>query len=463
MIFNTDMKIEHLLENEDATKILDKFLPGMKERILSNSQALKLSVEQMVKYSKIPNAEALLAMLNEELTKLNNSENAISPTEAKLIKVFKEIWDKENNNLESVSHYQDAIYPGEVWLDTNGKRIQAHGGAVIYDNDTYYWYGENKEYTDGKNGIWTWGLKIYSSKDLYNWKDEGYLIPPVLDNPNSALFPTKRVDRPHIIKNDKTNKYVCWIKLSGPEAAFTIWQADSLLGKYEMVENLYNPGGYKIGDFDLIKDESTGNAYIYFDANHDSTVCMKLSDDYLKEIEEISKSYEGLKPPFTREAQSLFEHKGIKYMITSGMSGYVPNKSDYAASKTWEDEFISIGNPHINDETNASFNSQISKVFKVQNKDNLYIAMADRWLPEYHVDARIADLFIRVIGSAYDPIKYQASEEEKKEMYAGNKLEEANTSIANYVWLPIYIEEPSDDHPMGKLTIEWKDSWKIEK
>lgn len=25
-----------------------------------------------------------------------------------------------------------AIYPGQVWLDTNGRRIQAHGGSLYY-------------------------------------------------------------------------------------------------------------------------------------------------------------------------------------------------------------------------------------------------------------------------------------------------------------------------------------------
>ena len=40
-----------------------------------------------------------------------------------------------------------AIYPGKPWLDTEGKRIQAHGGSVIHIDGTYYWYGENKEKT----------------------------------------------------------------------------------------------------------------------------------------------------------------------------------------------------------------------------------------------------------------------------------------------------------------------------
>ena len=41
----------------------------------------------------------------------------------------------------------DAFYPGKIWLDTNGNRIQAHGGSVMYIDGTYYWYGENKEKT----------------------------------------------------------------------------------------------------------------------------------------------------------------------------------------------------------------------------------------------------------------------------------------------------------------------------
>ena len=65
-------------------------------------------------------------------------------------------------------------------------------------------------------------------------------------------------------------------------AAFTIWQADALLGPCEMVENLVNPSGHKAGDFDMIKDAETGKAYLYFDADHNAMLCMELSDDYLR-------------------------------------------------------------------------------------------------------------------------------------------------------------------------------------
>ena len=53
-------------------------------------------------------------------------------------------------------------------LDTEGKRIQAHGAGMIYENETYNWYGENKEFTTGKDEVWTWEsvfilLKIWST------------------------------------------------------------------------------------------------------------------------------------------------------------------------------------------------------------------------------------------------------------------------------------------------------------
>lgn len=66
----------------------------------------------------------------------------------------------------------DAFYPGQVWLDTNGNRIQAHGGSLIYLDGVYYWYGENKEKTDNRfcdscttaTGFWR---RLYSHQALH--------------------------------------------------------------------------------------------------------------------------------------------------------------------------------------------------------------------------------------------------------------------------------------------------------
>lgn len=39
------------------------------------------------------------------------------------------------------------FHPGQLWLDTDGNPIQAHGGGILFDvrGETYYWYGENKD------------------------------------------------------------------------------------------------------------------------------------------------------------------------------------------------------------------------------------------------------------------------------------------------------------------------------
>ena len=103
----------------------------------------------------------------------------------------------------------NSIRPRQVWLDTDGDRIQAHGGSVIYIDGTYYFYGENKEKTDGKNGIRHWGIRAYSSKDLYNWKNEGIIIEPS-DDITSSLHPENVSERPHIITS--ISDYV-WLPL----------------------------------------------------------------------------------------------------------------------------------------------------------------------------------------------------------------------------------------------------------
>lgn len=460
MLFGVNTKLGSLLQNQKAAEILEHHLPGVGGMAKANAQAAQLSVEQLVRYTGKENGAELLKKLEDELAALNATENLISEEEARLIETFRAYkQQKDRESVQPATHRQDAIYPGRPWLDTAGRPIQAHGGAVLYENGVYYWYGENKEFTDGQNGVWTWGIRAYASTDLCNWEDKGLIIEPNIEDPNSSMFPAKHIDRPHILKCEKTGKYVCWIKLSGPEAAFTIWQADRLLGPYKQVEKLYNPGGHKAGDFDLVADEKSGKGYLFFDADHKAMVCMELEEDYLHAAREVSRSYAGLHPPFTREAPCLFEANGKKYMVTSGMTGYVPNRSDSAAADAWTDEFVPLGDPHVEDVSCASFNSQISKIFPVEGQENSFIAMADRWLPDYPVDARIADLFTRVVGSAYAPERYQATDEERQEMYAANKAENAKTAAAEYVWLPVTLTPPDAEHPHGEVRIEWRDRW----
>ena len=290
---------------------------------------------------------------------------------------------------------------------------------------------------------------------MYNWSDLGLIIKPVLDNTDSKLFPDTRQDRPHILKCPITGKYVCWIHLAGKDACFMILQSDSFTGPYEIVREAYRPGGYEVGDFDLIRDEETDKAYLFFDGNHSGVYGMILSDDYLAAEKLISKQYEGLTPPFCREGIAVTSRNGKKYMFSSGMTGYIPNKSDYAQANTWEDTFISRGNPYPGDKNNSSFNSQFTQIFKVPGKKDLYIAMSDRWVPDYPVNAKLADIIMRAIASRYQPEKYSISDEEMQIYRESPQLYTTDTSVSDYVWLPVSF---SDD----RTEIYWRDNWSLD-
>ncbi|SFG34794.1 Glycosyl hydrolases family 43 [Lachnospiraceae bacterium C7] len=336
--------------------------------------------------------------------------------------------------------------PGQVWLDTEGKRIQAHGGSIIVVNGTYYWYGENKEKTDGKNGIWHWGVRCYASKDLYNWKDKGIIIPPDLENENSSLNPKSCMDRPHIIYNEKTKKFVCWLKIMNDynEQTETILVADNILGPYKKIKEGLKPLGMSAGDFDLAVGED-GKAYYYFERVHTETICADLTDDYTDVTGEYSEHFPRKHPPYVREATAHFMRNGKHYLLTSGTTGYLPNPSEIAIADTWHGPYKVLGNPHVGDKTQTSFHSQVSSVFKVPGKKDLYIACADRWLP-----------------NAMDK-KYPIYEKMFNAIYSGEKFDFSlmgeepvqNTSIADYVWLPIYFDGEN-------VHIYWKDEWALD-
>lgn len=345
----------------------------------------------------------------------------------------------------------DRIRPGEVWLDTKGKRIQAHGGSMFYENGMYYWYGEDKTFTRKKGKLWTWGINIYRSKDLYTWEDCGHIIEPVLDDKKSIFYPTRRMDRPHIIKNEKTGKYVLWLKYCD-KSHFAVLTADSLLGPYTLVTPFLQPYGKKAGDFDLAVDPATGNAYIYFEADHNSVLVARLNESYTGVAGKYRVIYSGMNPPLTREGVTHFTHGGKHYILTSGMTGYVPNPSEVAVSDNWMGPFTVIGNPHVDDDSSASFNSQASDAFQIAGTDRIVI-MADRWVPKFVMTKERYDVIYRAIASNYDKT-IQATMQEKLEMMRSPLMGSADTSIADYVWLPVEWED-------GKPMIRWHDEWRV--
>ena len=345
----------------------------------------------------------------------------------------------------------NSFHPGQVWLDTNGNRIHAHGGSIFEEDGIYYWYGENKEFTDPDKNIWHWGVRCYASTDLYNWEDKGLIIPPEPDDPDSSLHPSACMDRPHILYNQHTGKYVCWLKIMGKDGtqSETVLTADHLLGPYTKVREGLRPLGMSAGDFDLAVAPD-GKGYYFFERVHSETIIADLTDDYTDVTGYYSTHFVRHCPPFTREGTAHFVRRHKHYLLTSGTTGYYPNPSEIAVADTWHGPYTVLGDPHPADPTRTSFHSQVSSVFKVPGKKDLYIALADRWFPQ-GTDTLDYNVYGPVVEMLSDP-DYPR---DKIPMEVLASMPKENTRLADYVWLPICFE---GDVPR----IDWKDEWRLE-
>ena len=350
----------------------------------------------------------------------------------------------------------NSICPGRIWLDTAGKPIQAHGFSVFFNEQEklWYWYGENKENTKRGGTVWTSGIRYYTSRDLYNWEDRGLLIPPS-DDLNDPLHPTYCIDRPHIIYCEKTGKYVCWIKVMAGEISqfMTVLTADRFEGPYTYANRIYKPLHMDSGDFALHVDSKTKKAYIWFERPHFQMICATLTDDYTAAADEYSVHYDNLLPPYTREAPTYFERGDRKYLFTSGTSGYFPNRSDVCVFDDYHGEYRSLGDPHIGDRSGTSFSSQITCVIRLPGTEQ-YIALADRWMPQWYVRP-MAGQILSGMERHFRDYKPDTSPKEPAPLPGVLQKHNENTYLSRYVWLPVEWEGE-------KPVIRWRKEWKAE-
>lgn len=320
----------------------------------------------------------------------------------------------------------EAIIPGEQWLDTDGRPVQAHGGSVFAAQDgTFYFYGENKELTKPGSQIWHNGVNCYRSRDLITWSFAGNIL-KASDDEHSVLHPKRIMDRPHIVFNAKTGEYVMWLKLVGTEENPHAWStqyvgiavSDSIDGDYKLVDT-FLPEEMGFGDFDIFIDDD-GSAYLIFDKDHREIVVADLTDDYHNVTGTYSTHLHFDAPPLAREAPAVFKHEGTYYMITSGTTAYRSNRALLAKADRIHGPWYIVGDPCVDDFNHNTFDSQVSSVFRIPSSGQ-YIAVADRW---------IADPAQRSEKSSWN----------------------IDTSKAAYVWLPVDVSG-------GDPKLAWKDAW----
>lgn len=305
---------------------------------------------------------------------------------------------------------------GSVWFDTDGKPINAHGGGLLYHKGIYYWYGELKTGKTWKvpNSNWenfrvvAGGVSCYSSKDLIHWKFESIALPSDRYDSSSDIHDSKVIERPKVLYNKKTKKFVMWMHIDSPDygaAKSGVAVSDLPQGPF-VYQGSVRPNGNMARDMTLFQDED-GKAYHFFSSEHNATmhIC-ELTDDYLSH----TKNEVRILIDQSREAPAVFKYKKKYYLISSGCTGWSPNAASFAVANhimgIW-----SVGeNPCKGEQADKTFFSQSTFVLPINAKKGQYLFMADRWNK--------------------------------------NNLEDSR-----YIWLPLTIDK------LQKPSIPWKKTW----
>ena len=319
--------------------------------------------------------------------------------------------------------------PGQLWLDDKGNHINAHGGGFLFYNETYYWFGEHK--TSGKEGNTAIvGVHVYSSKDIYNWKDEGIAL-KMLEDENSMLQKGCVLERPKVIYNKKTKKFVMWfhheLKGQGYKAALTgVAIADNVTGPYRYINSFrLNPkvwaknfskeqqdavyqkinsgitdlkqknidGAIMVRDFEqgqmsrdmtLFVDDDEQAYHITASEENQTLLISKLADDYLS----LTADYVRVFPGETNEAPAIFKKEGKYFMFSSYTTGWKPNPGRLAVSDNMMSGWKALENPCRGtvEENKTTFHSQSTYVLPVEGKKDAFIFVGDRWKPDNHIE-----------------------------------------------------------------------------
>ncbi len=326
--------------------------------------------------------------------------------------------------------------PGEIWPDNNGVHINAHGGGMLVHDGVVYWYGEHK--IEGKAGNAAQvGVHVYSSRDLYNWRDEGIAL-TVSDDPDSDITKGCVLERPKVIYNQMTSKFVMWFHLElkgqGYHAARTaVAVSDSPVGPFEFIKSFRMNAGYLPlnGDSTLsVPIDEAGKArlaenhwkdgrdhfpveyifrrdytggqmardmQLFVDDDQKAYHLAASEENATLHISELTDDYQSYTGRFVRvfpkefnEAPAIFKHKGKYYLFSSDCTGWAPNPARVASADTIFGPWTYLGNPcRGTPEQNAvTFDSQSTYVLPVPNQPGKYIFMADRWRPDNAIDGR---------------------------------------------------------------------------
>jgi len=302
---------------------------------------------------------------------------------------------------------KDKIFtPGEIWNDTSGNPINAHGGGILFHQGRYYWFGEIKK---GKTWLvpgQSWecyrvnaaGVSCYRSENLYDWEYLGVALAPDTINPDSDIHTSRVIERPKVIYNKKSGKFVMWLHIDSEDYRYAragVAISDKPEGPYTFLESM-RPNGQMSRDQTLFQDDD-GKAYHIFSSENNATMHISLlTDDYLQP----SGMEKRIFIDQSREAPAMFKSKGKYYLITSGCTGWSPNPAMLASADTIMGNWTELFNPCIGPDSDSTFHAQSTFVLPLPGKPDEFIFMADRWNKTDLQDSRYVWLPLKFLNDS---------------------------------------------------------------
>jgi beta-xylosidase len=327
--------------------------------------------------------------------------------------------------------------PGELWPDNNGVHINAHGGGVLFHEGAYYWFGEHKIKGDAGNAAHV-GVHVYSSHDLYNWRDEGIAL-AVSDDLASPITRGCILERPKVIFNSRAKKFVMWLHLEPKDEGYSgslsgVAVASRVTGPYQFLSSFrpnagvwpenapaeakrpltaeesaclnrlelpggprpYYPkqllfrrdfaGGQMARDMTLFVDDEGAAYHIYSSEANGTLHLSQLSDDYLKPAGKFVRVFPGR----FHEAPTMMKWDGRYFLVTSDCTGWAANAARISVADSVFGPWEELGNPCLGsgEQITNTFSSQSTFILPVAGRKDAFIFMADRWNPKNAIDGR---------------------------------------------------------------------------
>ena len=208
-------------------------------------------------------------------------------------------------------------------FDSVAAAIDAHDGEIACFGGMFYLYGTSYDcgYEWGNHTAPFCGFKAYTSKDLVNWTDQGFLFdaqtPVWQSRCNGGTYGCYR---PHVIFNEKTKSYVLWINVYDNRVGYRVFTSASPLGPFaETVEprlavNSNAPvAGLNNGDHDLFVDDDATAYIAYTDWKSGGAIMIeKLNREYTSGAGACVKVTSG-----HTEAPALLKRNGKYYLLYS--------------------------------------------------------------------------------------------------------------------------------------------------